>query len=186
MLYNQLKNYFVNDILHEETKTIFVLESPHTQEVKNGYPVAGKSGFDMSSVLFGIDESFGKLVRDKKVDAMGIVNICNYPLQMSAYDIVPNEDMQFFEKIRQNPKLRKKVNPINDAIKKMMDNFKSRLEMHKDKKIVLCGNFAQSAFDSVFSEDEFNEVLRVPHPSFNNWKKAKYKEVIEKLKRYVK
>ncbi len=62
MLYKKLKNYFVNDLLHVENNVIFVLESPHIQEVKNGYPVAGKSGNDMSKVLFGLDEAFGKLI----------------------------------------------------------------------------------------------------------------------------
>jgi uracil-DNA glycosylase len=186
MLYKDLKNYFVNDIVHDDTKIIFVLESPHTQEVKNGYPVAGKSGFDMSSVLFGIDESFGKLVRDKAIKEIGIVNVCNYPLQMSAYAIEPTYEMGFFEKIRQNPNLRKQQNPINEVILDMMDDFKNRLEMHRDKKIVLCGRFAQSAFDSIFSQSDFVDVLRVPHPSFNNWKKEKYKETIENLKRFIK
>ena len=48
-------DYFVNDLIYEDTKILFVLESPHIYEVKNGYPVAGKSGKDMSKIL--VDDS---------------------------------------------------------------------------------------------------------------------------------
>lgn len=187
MLFEKLKNYFVDDLLHVENKVIFVLESPHTQEVKNGYPVAGKSGVDMSKVLFDKDEAFGKLVYEKKVTNIGIVNVCNYPMQMAAYDIPSStcSEMEFFEKIRQNPQQRKKENPINSVIQKMMQDFKKRISVHKDKKIVLCGNFASSTFDSVLKENDFKEVLRVPHPSFNQWRRQSNKEVIDKLLEFV-
>ena len=187
MIYEKLKKYFVNDLLFDDTKIIFVLESPHTQEVKNGYPVAGKSGVDMSKVLFNFDEAFGKLIHENKIKNIGILNVCNYPLQMSAYDSSSLEDdMKFFEKIRQNPKLRKKENPINLVIKKIMNDFKNRLYLHKNHKIVLCGNFAQNAFESIADSADFKEIISVPHPSFNNWKKAIYKEKIEKLKSFLK
>lgn len=188
MLYEKLKNYFVKDLLDANNKIIFVLESPHTQEVKNGYPVAAKSGIDMSKVLFALDEAFGKLVYEKKITNIGIINVCNYPMQMSAYRELDKTEkkMEFFEKIRQNPKLRKTTNPINKIIQEMMNDFKNRLSLHKDKKIVLCGNFAQNSFDSVFNESDFKKILRVPHPSFNNWKKEKYKDVIKKLAEFIK
>ena len=188
MLYEKLKNYFVDDLLDDKNKVIFVLESPHTQEVKNGYPVAGKSGNDMSKVLFNMDEAFGRIVYEKKITNIGILNVCNYPMQMSAYGdarLLGCVSMEYFEKIRQNPKLRKTANPVNQVIQGMMNDFKNRLSLHVDKKIVLCGNFAQNAFDSVMNESDFKEVLRVPHPSFNNWKKEKYKDVIKKLVEFV-
>jgi len=187
MLYEKLKDYFVDDLIFEDTKIIFVLESPHTQEVKNGYPVAGKSGKDMSKVLFSDLEPLGKLISERRVKNLGIINISNYPLQMSAYeDEDIDTDMGFFEKIRQNPKLRKKQTPLNAVVSKIMDSFKSRLAQHKDKKLILCGNFAQDAFDSVFNELSFKEVLRVPHPSFNQWLRASNKEIVEKLVEFVK
>ena len=187
MLYESLKDYFVNDLVYDGTEVVFVLESPHTQEVKNGYPVAGKSGKDMSKVLFGLDEAFGKLIYKQEIQNIAIVNVCNYPLQKSAYKNSDIPELKQFEKIRQNPKLRKyDKDGINAVVKPMMDNFANRLLKHKDKKIVLCGNFAGAAFDSVLDETQFKEILRVPHPSFNNWKKEKYKYVIEELKRFVK
>ena len=188
MLYEKLKPYFVDDLLHVGNKIIFILESPHTQEVKNGYPVAGKSGVDISKILFNLDEPFGKLLHEKKITNIGIVNVCNYPLQLSAYkntDLSKSTHMKYFEKIRQNPIQRKRINPINEVIKTMMDDFKNRLMRHEDKKIVLCGNFAQNTFDSIANEDDFLAVLRVPHPSFNNWKKDKYKDVVKELVEFI-
>ena len=67
----------------------------------------------------------------------------------------------------------------------MLNNFKSRLQKHKDKKVVLCGRFAEGAFDVVFTDDEFVDALRVPHPSFNNWRKERYAKKIELLKKFV-
>ena len=188
MLYEKLKNYFVDDLLDAGNKVIFVLESPHTQEVKNGYPIAGKSGIDMSKILFDMQEALGKLVYEKKITNIGIVNVCNYPMQLSAYEELDKKEkkMEFFEKIRQNPKQRKQLNPINSVIQEMMQDFKNRLSQYEDKKIVLCGNFAQNSFDSILKENDFKEILRVPHPSFNNWKKEKYKDVIKKLQDFIK
>jgi len=183
----ELKDYIVDDIVREDTKVIFVLESPHTQEVKNGYPVAGKSGVDMSLVLFGLNEPFGKLVYENRVNGVGLLNISNLPLQKSAYQNPHAKVLEFFEIIRQNPKPRKHAKGgINLVIEKMLANFKNRLEKHKDKKVVLCGRFAQNAFDAVFRDDEFRAVLRVPHPSFNNWRKVKYADDIAMLKEFVK
>ncbi|MEN8303721.1 MAG: uracil-DNA glycosylase family protein [Campylobacterota bacterium] len=187
MLYESLKDYFVNDLVYKDSEVVFVLESPHTQEVKNGYPVAGKSGKDMSQVLFGLDEAFGKLIHDQTIKNIAIVNVCNYPLQKSAYLNVELKELEFFEKIRQNPKLRKSDKlGINAVIDRVMSDFAERLKKHKDKKIVLCGNFAQNCFETYLYRDNFQEVLYVPHPSFNNWRKEKYRDVIEELKRFVK
>lgn len=186
MLYEKLKSHFVDDLIYDETEVLFVLESPHNEEVKRGYPVAGKSGRDMSKVLFKESEPLGKLISERSVKSLGIINVCNYPMQMSAYDAKDCEDIEFFEKIRQNPKLRKKQAPINVVISKIMDNFKSRLASHTDKKIILCGRFAEASFDSIVNESNFKEVIRVPHPSFNQWLRESNKEIIENMLKAVK
>lgn len=186
MAHNEFDNYFVSDLLYEDTKIIFILESPHIQEVKNGYALAGRSGNDVSKILFGIDESFGKLIIEQRVKNIGILNISNYPLQKSAYFNSPPRIVDYFEKIRQNPRPNKYQDKnLSLILNKMLSNFKSRLEVHKDKKIVLCGNFAQRAFESVFSESEFKAVIKVPHPSFNNWRKERYKHAIEELLKFI-
>ena len=47
-----LEEYIVEDVLGKDIKYIFILESPHTDEVKEKIPVVGKSGKSMSKVLF--------------------------------------------------------------------------------------------------------------------------------------
>ena len=192
------QDYFVNDLIDSKTEIIFVLESPHVYEVKNGYPVAGKSGKDMSKILFEDaelkKESFGKLISEKRVQKFGIINISNIPLQELAYDV---NDKNFsslstqlifkdFALFRQNPVLRKKDCRVNKLIKMYQEDFKKRLEVHTDKKVVLCGAFVHKIFNDTFTHSDFREVLEVPHPSFNNWQKAKYREKIEKLLEFIK
>ncbi len=174
------------------------MESPHVYEVKNGYPVAGKSGKDMSKILFEDEElkkeSFGKLIYEKRVQKFGIINISNIPLQELAYDLNDEKfsslPMQLifkdFALFRQNPVLRKKDCRVNRLIKLYQEDFKKRLETHKDKRVVLCGAFVHKIFNDVFAHSDFREVLEVPHPSFNNWQKEKYAEKIKKLLEFVK
>ena len=187
------KDYFVNDLLYDDTKIIFVLESPHIYEVKNGYPVAGKSGRDMSKVLVSDEdlkkESFGKLIYEQKIKNLGIVNISNIPLQELAYS---TEDSNFqklptqlifkdFVLFRQNPSLRKKDRRVNRLIEIFQEDFIKRLSPHKDKKIVLCGAFVHKIFNDCFSHGDFKATIEVPHPSFNNWSKGKYEGKIGEL-----
>lgn len=182
--------YFVEDLLDANTKVVFVLESPHTQEVRNHYPVAGKSGKDMSKTLFSDEslqkESLGKLIYENKISGFGILNVSNIPLQKSAYKIEEDKIFRDFELFRQNPSLRKKECSLNNTIRVFQNDFKNRLLLHEDKKIVLCGAFVQKVFKDIFPESKFKAVLEVPHPSFNNWSKQKYKEKIDELLEFIK
>jgi len=191
------ENYFVNDLIDKNTEIIFVLESPHVYEVKNGYPVAGKSGKDMSKTLFEDvalkKEPFGKLIYEKIIQKFGILNVSNIPLQELAYDLT---DAKFaslptqlifkdFALFRQNPLLRKKECRVNRLIKIYQEDFTKRLEVHKDKKLVLCGGFVHKMFNASFAHSDFKEVLEVPHPSFNNWSKEKYARKVEEMLEFI-
>ncbi len=193
-------DYFVDDLLDADTEIIFVLESPHVYEVKNGYPVAGKSGKDMSKILMKDEslktQSFGKLIYEKQIQNFGIINISNIPLQELAYNL--NTDNGSFAQLptqlifkdfvlfRQNPSKRKKACRVNNLIDIFAKDFEKRLSPHKDKKIVLCGGFVHKIFNDTFSHGDFKATIEVPHPSFNNWSKAKYKEKINELQEFIK
>jgi len=193
------KDYFVDDLIYDDTKIIFVLESPHVYEVKNGYPVAGKSGKDMSKILMKDEElkklSFGQLVYEKRIKGLGILNVSNIPLQELAYNLKTDNGsfsllptkliFKDFILFRQNPSKRKKDCRVNKMIDIFADDFKKRLEVHKDKKIVLCGAFVQKIFHDIFFKDEFENLIEVPHPSFNNWSKEKYKSKIKELLEFI-
>jgi len=194
------KDYFVNDLIYDDTKVLFVLESPHVYEVKNGYPVAGKSGKDMSKYLVDDNElkklSFGQLIYERKIPNFGILNVSNIPLQELAYNLQTDNGsfsalptqliFKDFVLFRQNPSKRKKDCRVNKMIDIFANDFKKRLELHKDKKIVLCGGFVQKIFHDNFSADEFANLIEVPHPSFNNWSKVKYAEKIKELLEFIK
>ena len=50
---NKLDKFIVEDLYSgEDVEILFILESPHTDEVKYQYPVAGNSGREMSDILF--------------------------------------------------------------------------------------------------------------------------------------
>ena len=193
----KFSDYFVDDLIFDDTKTVFVLESPHIYEVKNGYPVAGKSGKDMSKTLIEDEnlktESFGKLIYEQKIKNFGIVNISNIPLQELAYSTEDENFQQLttqlifkdFVLFRQNPSLRKRDCRVNTLIRIFQEDFRKRLSPHKDKKIVLCGGFVHKIFNDTFSHSDFKATIEVPHPSFNNWSKVKYKEKIAELKDFI-
>jgi uracil-DNA glycosylase len=187
---HNFSEYFVDDLLDNDTKVIFVLESPHTQEVKNGYPVAGKSGKDMSKTLFEDEDlktiSFGKLIFEKQISGFGILNVSNIPLQQSAYKNQDDEIFRDFSLMRQNPILRKKECSLNNTIRTIQRDFKNRLELHKDKKIVLCGAFVQKVFNATYPHAKFKDIIEVPHPSFNNWSKQRYAQKIDELLEFIK
>ncbi|MGZ4112033.1 MAG: hypothetical protein ACXVP5_06290 [Tumebacillaceae bacterium] len=59
-IYNELAaGYRVPDLIEDESRFLFLLESPHVQELKFGAPVSGTSGISMTKHLFG--EQFGKV-----------------------------------------------------------------------------------------------------------------------------
>jgi hypothetical protein len=127
------KPYLVKDLV-EDRKILLMLESPHRDEIEHEAPLAGRSGKSVTKVLkdgLSIDESnkeiaFGRLVKANKVNKIGIMNISNLPLQMSAYDydaFCPEvrKVLGIFESIRSNPKKRaaKQANEdINKGISK--------------------------------------------------------------------
>jgi len=138
-------------------------------------------------------ESFGKLIYEQKIKNFGIVNISNIPLQELAYSTEDENFQQLttqlifkdFVLFRQNPSLRKRDCRVNTLIKIFQEDFRKRLSPHKDKKIVLCGGFVHKIFNDIFSHSDFKATIEVPHPSFNNWSKVKYREKIEELKDFI-
>jgi len=81
------EKYSVNPIIPERATFIFILESPHIQELKHSAPVAGSSGKTMASVLLdrAVEKPLGILVKenvaagfpDKWFNHIGIVYFSN-------------------------------------------------------------------------------------------------------------
>ena len=95
-----LTRYVVRDIpcgTPSGAGVILLLESPNTIEVSRGYPLAGRSGADVTSVLgpiAGIPESpddrpFGAVLQaatlDDRMKGFGVINVSQLPMQSAAY-----------------------------------------------------------------------------------------------------
>lgn len=203
-----MEKYKVNDLNVDEASVIFVLESPHIEEIREGYPLAGSSGRAMTRVLFPSKKDFrykcecknqtyfqslGKLIKDETITKIGIMNISQIPLQTAAYDcedINVNCDLlKLFELIRKNTNKRtKKTSEINDILLKIMGNFKDRIQPHiksDGKTIVLCGKFARTIFASTALDNRNIFKMDIPHPSFCHWDEMS-EEQKNKLRKLVK
>lgn len=183
--YYEDKRYIVSDIVFKESisKYIFILESPHNDEVKNGYPVAGKSGIDMGRFMgISINESFGRYVKFNLNKDISIINISKVPLQ--EINILDNKYKSLLngvcKLIRSGYKtlLKHRYNESNLIEEKLLKDFKVRFNnINSDNrtKIIVCGKFAESYFNKIKEELilDGREILYVPHPSRHQWDNPK-------------
>ena len=200
------KHYEVQGVVTPKTKLIFILESPHVAEVKNGVPVAGPSGSTMSKKLFGneytkplgllLKKHMEERIERPTLEAVGLLNVCNVPMQKKPYDQLDTDAAQdlldSFETIRtSNQKSQFKDDKLNDVQQLILTKFQKRLEELTDREITLvpCGKFAQKFFKLAnVKSNKWTIVEDVPHPSYNSWSRERYQssvnKVIEELNRH--
>ncbi len=202
-LFNALAaQYLVSDYVTERTKVLFILESPHVQELKHGAPVSGPSGASMSRHLFGdrfahlplgvivkknVDE---KLLRPS-LDRIGLMNVCQIPLQATAYAdaALTAQHAPFFAAlaaVRTASGAAAFTDPRKQAVQQIiMGSIRRKLAKLTEQElyIVPCGRFAQSFFRLVaVSSPAWVVIDDVPHPSYNNWSKPQYAAAIDRVK----
>lgn len=203
-MYDQLKSlYKVKNIIDEKRKVIFVLESPHIDELLHEVPVAGSSGKAMNKVLFGRQEAMGIQLKKEKetkkdfsLGNIGVMNVCSIPMQRSAYSNVNvinkyGEDTRDFEsffdvieKIRTNTKSIYKSESKNILQHLIINDFIIELEKMRQKNafFIPCGKTAETFFKIAnVQSDTWTVLNNVPHPSFGNWHKQKYKSCIKDI-----
>lgn len=198
-------HFYVPDIVLPVSTCIFVLESPHIQEVKYGAPVAGSSGGTMSKHIFGADYArfplglFIKKNADERINrprlnGIGLVNVCNIPLQRTAYgprgkDPALTEWFADMEYVRTNNQRMTFERPRQIDIQRwLVTHLQSKLTAFHDNRITLipCGRFAQK-FVRLAGEKNSNwQVIDdVPHPSYNSWDRERYRPQVEAVRRAV-
>ncbi|GAB6137026.1 hypothetical protein [Halanaerobaculum tunisiense] len=200
-----LQTYNVDDVYYEATELLFILESPHTQEIKHGYPVAGSSGVEMTKFIYGADrdDAFGKLVANKdkyqasynSIEKFGLLNVSPAPMQQQALadqelTRLDQEVVEVLEKLRVNYQAKKHRKESWNLVKQIiLANFKTRLVSALEatqqlKYLVPCGRFAASYLDLVKEQvnliEETEIITDIPHPSFNQWQSY---ETMQKLER---
>jgi hypothetical protein len=194
------ENYAVNDLIPKDARFLFILESPHKEELKNGVPVAGSSGRMMSKIIFGREttEPIGLMVsspigrvQEATLRKIALLNVSPIPMQDSAYAAADQSSHKDFltilEKIRVNLSDEYKNPEWNYVRNLIRKDFISRLSALAIKEMVVipCGKFAHHHyFKSGISNDKWTELQGVPHPSRNQW----YQDIppIARLKKAIK
>ncbi|WP_274435748.1 hypothetical protein [Alicyclobacillus sp. ALC3] len=195
------QTYHVPDIMLAETRLVFVLESPHVQELKYGAPVSGPSGATMTKHLFG--EAYeryplGRLVRKNvddavhrpRLDRIGLMNVCNIPMQAAAYDnrqIVQTHGMwmQAMATLRSSNQTDTYRDQHVEAVQTVLVlSLRRKLQVLADRPLTLvpCGRFAQKFFRLAGVQSPAWTVIDgVPHPSYNSWDRAQYQDAVARV-----
>ncbi|EPZ43046.1 hypothetical protein [Alicyclobacillus acidoterrestris] len=201
------KDFYVPDILTPSATCIFILESPHIQEVKHRVPAAGSSGATMSKHLLG--QAFGAtpiglLLKQHNatpdqnpiLDHIGLVNVCNVPLQKAAYKPLPSlsefsesqleawfADMEYVR--ANNQRVGYRADRQNQIEHWLTENLREKLDKLRGKKITLipCGRFAQKYTRlSDVHDVHWQTIEDVPHPSYNSWDRPRYQPQITAIR----
>ncbi|RIV17748.1 hypothetical protein D2Q93_14960 [Alicyclobacillaceae bacterium I2511] len=200
------EQYTVPDIITENSTCIFILESPHIQELQYGAPVAGASGATMSKHLFGPEYGrfpLGRLVKKNveenknrpRLNRIGLLNVCNVPLQGNAYKAawVPQELGEWLRdlaSLRTNNQRDNYGSPRLNAIQAvLLDNLRAKLVplQSRNLSLVPCGRFAQKFFRlAQVSSPKWQVIQGVPHPSYNSWDRVQYAEVVAQVRETLK
>jgi len=185
------KTYYVEDIPSPAVVTkvkkldyLFILESPHTDEVKQGHPLAGDSGKSVTKFLLKknnknntdkrieaeMKKTFGEIVKDSYVrndddkkcantllnnKKIAIVNVSNVPLQViDANRGDTNGIKEELKKIRDNAIKNETKGSIY-----LLELFINKLNKYilpnnKNLSIVVCGDFAKRYFEKFLLGDK--------------------------------
>jgi hypothetical protein len=195
------EQFYVKSWVSETAKVIFILESPHVQELKYGAPVSGLSGTTMAKHLFGPEYQIplGRMILKNteerlgrpSLDAIGLMNICGIPMQRKAYgdSAVMKRYKEFFdilESVRtgnqQDVYRDESWNVLQEVI---LERFRDRLNGLKGRACTLvpCGRFAQKFFRLAGISDPLWHVIDdVPHPSYNSWDRERYQRQVGTVK----
>jgi hypothetical protein len=160
----KIEDYRVPDLQRPNTIWTFVLESPHRDEIRLGYPAAGDSGKIMSEVLLGEPTPFGQLLQENNPMAAGysIMNASCIPLQDSCY-----YEPHFREEILEISNARytgQDIGAAKIAVKRVLDSpIGKRITLNLNLRIlrqlgcnpsgsfIVCGVVAQSIFEIAMS-----------------------------------
>lgn len=193
--------YIVRDIVPEKAAFVFLLESPHIQELRQGAPVSGPSGASMSRHLFG--EAYGRLplgvivkknhdegLHRPSLDRVGLMNVCNIPMQSAAYgDPSMVRAHAGLLRILESLRTAGGSGPYTDVSwtivqEILVESLRRRLQKLEERRlhIVPCGRFAQKYFALAgMAPPHWQIVHGIPHPSYNNWSKPDYAAAIARL-----
>ncbi|ASS74991.1 hypothetical protein CIG75_08310 [Tumebacillus algifaecis] len=204
VIFNELaKEYLVNDLVTEQAQFLFLLESPHVQELKFGAPVSGSSGASMTKHLYGdqyekyplgvlIKKNHDEQLNRPSLNKVGLMNVCPIPMQGAAYQSAAvraryGEFFQVLEGVRSGNNKVVYSNPAWNAVQEILVNsLRKKLVKLQERSLVIvpCGRFAQKFFRLAAVQSTMWQVIEgVPHPSYNGWSKSEYAGAVDRLKK---
>lgn len=192
----------VNNIIEENSRITFILESPHKDELYKGFPLAGKAGIKVSQYLFSDNKfSFGSKVKHGDLKGkVSILNVSTSPLQKSAYAYADEndcpKDIEAYERLKtlvdrgnKESYSTHRESKINTIKYKIYNNFFGELQkLPNNSFIIPCGKFARIFYteakkDERIASKYFTTIdINIPHPSSRKrWSKAMVDKIKEKL-----
>jgi len=182
ILIPNLTHFQVADLSCPNSKLIFILESPHNQELKAGYPAAGDTGVNMSKILFALDEPLGKLLKNESElpVSLSLINCSRIPLQKSCYggtklgdkldsflaihDIHDSSLLNLKTKVKE--KLRTEIG--SKAVKSFRIRLLDNIAMSRGAKLIVCGVIAQCFFEeTTLLQCRFRKPMKVTWESYS-------------------
>lgn len=175
---------------------LFVLESPHVDELREGYPLAGIAGTDALAYLQDRRrnaESLGGFVKSR-INAgdgrIGVLNVSSVPLQQSAFklssaagtppiaDWSPLVELRDFYSRSTPRQLGAGAQVVADAIRA---NFEARLSatvLKAGGHVAICGRIAQVITARIVFKSG-TRVMSVRHPANRWWQRSKGQHEID-------
>lgn len=175
---------------------VFLLESPHIQEVKQQVPVAGASGRTMSRALLGCDRPLGLLVGSEReayplLKRIGLMNVCQVPMRKTAYRLDERRGFDYIlsvlKKLRTNTRFAAHLNPALVTVRSLIlaDLEKRMLRLTGHRCLFIpCGLLATVYLQRVSVKGEgWSFIWGMPHPARNRWTSVQDK--VRSLKSHI-
>lgn len=198
-----MNNCCVNDLLNKNARIVFILESPHTEEVRGGKPLLGGSGSVFSRALLpDKDNPAGDQITEKGI-LFTIINTFQGALQLCpSLSKINNliRQLNFNDLGAANYKIELVKILKSTMPSSLLESYKKRAgsaicESPKVTKVVVCGLIAQAFFEFAFDIQQIRfgkveeriilgkkiEILYVEHPSLKN-KNTHWTPVVENQK----
>lgn len=197
--------FSINDLVFkpEKMQFLFVFESPYLNELYYKIPLAGKSGKSVTNFLIKYiknisipqDYPFGSYLSNYNDERFGIMNCSNQPLDKKIYmslNVNIDEQKLSLDRIRKNPSTKCQNRDLQidrELHLQLQSSFEKRLNNYVNKNdkliIIACGklaeNFINTAMEDNSSIVKEENVIKVPHPSFNLWDRIVYQNQLNKM-----
>lgn len=187
----------IKNLIIENSRVAFILESPFKTEVEMGYPLAGASGFEVSKYLGVCDDTpLGEICNKRdfssyNLQTFSIINISSYPMEIEAYGIHEKpKNIELLIQLKKNIDRQHQLNgnsnehwttprdtKINALKSYLLDelitNINTLSRSSNDVQLIPCGKlarvFIRKALASNSLTRDFNLYDGYPHPARNKW-----------------